>query len=1150
MSSYTPQQFVADWRDTPLSERNSYQIHFNAVCRLVGHEAPGGSGTDEKGLQFLFERAVKKATGAQGFADVYYENHFAIEYKAPGKYTDLTEAYQQLLQYREKLNNPPLLVVTDIDTWEIHTNWPNTEKRIYRFSHADIARRPSILQHLRDLFSAPDRLHPNRNTEQVTADAAEVFETIANNMRDWQAEPDRIAHFLTKLVFCLFAEDVSLLPTVSGSSRGIFSEIIAQTRTDSNRFKRYTADLFQAMADGGDVLFQQIPYFNGSLFDDVAVEDVQFEALLALEKAARLNWESVEPAIFGTLFERSLDPAKRSQLGAHYTSREDILLIVEPVLMQPLRREWEAIQQEAAPIREKYETALAGSNRRQITTYGNQLEALRQRMLTRLREITVLDPACGSGNFLYVSLQLLMDMEKAVINSDLFLGMTQALPAVHPRQMYGIEKDPIAHALASIVVWIGYLQWHQNNGYTRYDEPILNDLSQNIVCRDAILEITTPLPSIPSPMRWGGEAEQSEAGVGSNLNDESGTAFTGWAQTHTDRALYDKIKQAAREMRQEPTPAEEHLWQALRKQQLHGYKFRRQHPIDRFIVDFFCADARLVVEVDGPIHAEQVEYDELRQAFIESLGLRVLRITNDAVLQQTAAVLERIGEELLNPSLGSPPSEASPWDQSSEAGVGTETDWPAVDVIVSNPPFLGGQKLLRELGEDYVGQLRKTYQGRVHASADLVVYWFERARKQIAERKVNRVGLLSTQAIRAGFSRLVLDNIKKTGEIFMAWDDRAWILEGAAVRVSMIGFDNGTQKEKMLNGENVSEINSDLTAGTDVTKAYQLAENSDLIARGIETGGPFELENGEAIALRNIQNALVIVPILNARDVTDRNRRRWLIDFDQTPHIPPHEYPEVYKLLRQKWDQAMQQKRKPVFREEWWKFRRSGEKVRAIINSGSRYIATPRVAKHRTFVWVDAHSLVDSRLFAIDREDDYFFGVLHSRIHEVWSLATSSRHGAGNDPTYNNTTCFETFPFPWSPGQEDESSPAYAAISAAAQQLNAERSAWLNPDSLPDASGRAGEGLEEGKKYKDRTLTNLYNALNGWRGLETIKLKPAAADFAPRLDALHQLLDRAVCAAYGWDDMGGAGYAVNIYTPAGEEEILKRLLALNLERAE
>ena len=205
----------------------------------------------------------------------------------------------------------------------------------------------------------------------------------------------------------------------------------------------------------------------------------------------------------------------------------------------------------------------------------------------------------------------------------------------------------------------------------------------------------------------------------------------------------------------------------------------------------------------------------------------------------------------------------------------------------------------------------------------------------------------------------------------------------------------------------------------------------------------------------------------------------------------------------------------------------------------SRYIATPRVAKHRIYVFIESGTVPDTRLYVVAREDDYFFGVLHSRIHEVWSLATSSRHGDGSEggrPTYNNTTCFETFPFPWPPGQEDTESAAYQAISTAAKQLHAERDAWLNPPA--DAQGVG--------SLRDRTLTNLYNALVELRHMgdaqrdkpDTIKL--VAWEFAPRLRELHDALDQAVCDAYGW-----------LYDVLDDEEaILRCLLALNLERAE
>ncbi|MGB7338991.1 MAG: DNA methyltransferase, partial [Phototrophicaceae bacterium] len=639
--SLTFSEFVTNWRNTELSERASYQAHFMEVCRLIGYETPSGSGTDPYGNVFQFDRGLKKQAGNQGFADVYLQGHFAIEYKAPDRYKDLRAAYDQLLQYRENLQNPPLLIVTDIQNWEIHTNWANTEKRVYSFTHEEIATRTVVQDYLRHIFTDPSKLHPNRNTAQVTADAAKSFEIIANNMREWQADPERIAHFLTKIVFCLFAEDVSLLPSGPKGETGIFSEIIEQTRHDSERFQRYTQDLFKAMADGGDVLFQQIPYFNGSLFEDVAVENLKFEALSALENASRLNWESVEPAIFGTLFERSLDPDKRAQLGAHYTSREDILLIVNPVLMRPLERQWEQVLADAQAIRPKFDEALATSNKRNQTTYSKQLETLREDMLASLRDITVLDPACGSGNFLYVALQRLMDMEKEVIKHPVFAGLAEPFPEVHPRQMYGIEINPIAHALASIVVWIGYLQWRRSNGYlTAPKEPILEDIHSNIVNMDAIL-------------------------------------------------AYD-------------------------------------------------AD-----------------------------------------------------------------------------GTPTEPEWASVDVILGNPPVLGDKQMRGELGDKYVDDLRGLYDGRVAGGADLVTYWFEKARASIEKQTARRAGLLSTNSIRDGSNREVLKRIKDTGDIFMAWSDREWTLEGAAVNVSIIGFDNKSEYEHILDNLPVKEIFANLTATID-----------------------------------------------------------------------------------------------------------------------------------------------------------------------------------------------------------------------------------------------------------------------------------------------------------------------------------------------
>ena len=665
--------------------------------------------------------------------------------------------------------------------------------------------------------------------------------------------------------------------------------------------------------------------------------------LVVLERAARLDWASVEPAIFGTLFERSLDPDKRSQLGAHYTSREDILLIVEPVLIAPLRRRWAAVREQAEELIARRD-AVSGevqTNRGLRTRRERELERELARLLQdfagEIAAIRVLDPACGSGNFLYVALKRLLDLEKEV---SLFAAqharLSGLLPQVQPGQLYGIEVNTYAHELASVVVWIGYIQWLHENGFGIPDKPILKPLD-NIRRTDAVL----------------------------------------------------------------------------------------------------AADAE---------------------------------------------------------------------------GRPVEPAWPAADIIIGNPPFLGNKRMLSELGDQYVGQLRALYSGRVPGGADLVCYWFERARGLIADGQVQRAGLLATQAIRGGANRRVLERIKGTGDIFMAWRDRKWVLDGAAVRVSMVGFDGGAEEAYTLDGEPVKTINANLTSALDLTRAQRLSENRDICFQGPVKVGAFDIDAEVAARLlaspnpHGRSNSEVVRPFLNAWDITRRSRNMYIIDFGAMSLEEVSLFEQPFEYVRRHVKPERDKNRRARRREFWWQHGETVPGLRDAATSLERYVATPRVAKHRLFVWVPARTLPDSRLYVFAREDDYFFGVLHSRVHEVWALATSSRHGVGNDPTYNNTTCFETFPLPWPPGQEPADDPRVEAIAAAARELVALRERWLNP-----------EGASE-RELKGRTLTNLYNARPTW------------------LDLAHRRLDAAVLAAYGWPaDVGG-------------EALLERLLALNLGR--
>ena len=273
-----PQAFAEKCAGAALPERASYPQHLLDLCAMLAAPAPAEA--DPRGEFYAFEKGVQKTGGGKGFADVWYENHFAFEYK--GKHKDLGAAYGQLLQYRESLGNPPLLVVTDTQRYEVHTNFTGTVKRVYRFTNAELPR-PENLRVLRALFTDPDSLRPTRTVEGVTEEAARKFARLADGMRARGVEPHSAAHFLNKLLFCLFAEDIGLLP------KGIFTEVVEETRAEPDVFADYLGQLFVAMRDGGRFLLKKIPRFNGGLYAEGDVVPLTSGELKLLAEAARLD---------------------------------------------------------------------------------------------------------------------------------------------------------------------------------------------------------------------------------------------------------------------------------------------------------------------------------------------------------------------------------------------------------------------------------------------------------------------------------------------------------------------------------------------------------------------------------------------------------------------------------------------------------------------------------------------------------------------------------------------------------------------------------------------------------------------------------------------------------------------------------------------
>jgi len=948
----TPTAFIAKWQASTRNERAAAQEHFLDLCALLGEPTPN---TDPTGTAYAFEKGATKASGGDGWADVWRRGRFAWEYK--GKHKDLDAAHRQLLQYAGALENPPLLVTCDIERIVIRTNWTNAVSERHEVRLEELAD-PRRLALLKAVFSDPERLRPGKTRAALTAEAAARFAELAGRLRARGHDAQAVAHFVNRLVFCLFADDVDLLPP------GLFERMLDASRRAPSRFEGYARRLFAAMAQrGGEVDFTPVAWFNGGLFDDDGALPLDAADIALVQSAAALDWAEVDPSILGTLFERGLDPDKRSQLGAHYTAREMIELLIDPVVRRPLLAEWAKVRDGiAAAVAVAADPAASAKARRAAP---GRATALFRGFLDRLRAFRVLDPACGSGNFLYLALLALKDLEHQAMVEAEALGLQREFPQVGPEAVLGLEVNPYAAELARVSVWIGHIQWARRHGYPAPSDPVLRTLD-TIATRDALLA----------------------------ADDAGGTVLA---------------------------------------------------------------------------------------------------------------------------------------------------PWPAADAVVGNPPFLGSKRLRTVLGDAYCARLFAAYAGQVPAEADLVCYWFARAQAAIAAGEAVRAGLVATNSIRGGANRRLLEPLAKAGAITDAWGDEPWTLDGAAVRVSLVCWGRDRAAMPTLDGIAMSAIHADLTAGAaDLTTARKLAENAGVAFQGSKKVGPFEVSGEvtrrwlmEPSNANGRPNSDVLRPSWIGMDVARQPRDMWIVDFTGLTQSQAAFYVRPYAHVAQHVKPLRDKNARDVRRLNWWLHGDAQPRMRTAIKMLERYIVTPEVSKHRIFMWAPRPVLPDSKLMVVARDDDVTFGILQSRLHEVWALATGSWHGVGNDPRYTPSTTFETFPFPPSltldrPAASYADNPHTQRIAAAAQTLVAARDHWLNPPELVTRTPEVVPGYPDrllprgasaAATLRTRTLTALYNT----RGT------PAGA----WLDGLHRTLDDAVAAAYGWPP------------DLPDTDILSRLLALN-----
>jgi type II restriction/modification system DNA methylase subunit YeeA len=465
--------------------------------------------------------------------------------------------------------------------------------------------------------------------------------------------------------------------------------------------------------------------------------------------------------------------------------------------------------------------------------------------------------------------------------------------------------------------------------------------------------------------------------------------------------------------------------------------------------------------------------------------------------------------------------------------------------------------MIGALGGEYVEKLRDRYDDDVSRFADLVCFWFEKAREQIEITDLERAGLVATNSIRGGKNRLALDRIASHCKIYDAWADEPWILDGAAVRVSLVCFGASHVTDQLrLDGRNVKQINTDLTSSdADVARANQLKENAGIAFNGIQKTGPFEIPGEQArqwlkapINPNGLPNSSVLKPYFNGIDITRRPRDSWIIDFGpDSSEIEAAGFEGPFEYAKKVVRPERAKNTIEALRAYWWRFWRPRPEMHDAVGGLTRFIVSPEVSKHRIFVWLPPQIGADKNLIAIAKADATTFGILHSRFHELWALRLGT--SLEDRPRYTPSTTFETFPFP------EGLTPSVAAkeyandsrakrIETVAAKLDESRENWLNPADLVKHEPEVVSGypdrilpktLAAEEQLKKRTLTNLYNERPTWLALA------------------HRDLDRAVAVAYGWPeklaDRAQPGNPDTADRKAAEEEILKRLFDLNQARA-
>jgi hypothetical protein len=1036
--------FISIWRETGGSELANTQSFVNGLCAILVVSPPRGSRTEDALNDYVFERRVFQDNGdgteSLGRIDCYKRNCFVLEAKQ-GSDADraavnndeadfdlfgqtasqrikrgtarrgtaawaraMLQAKGQAERYAKALPAdhgwPPFLLIVDVGYCiEVFADFTGTGKAYAQFPDRSGFRimleglkDPKIRERLHAIWEDPKSLNPAAHAAKATRDIATLLATVARRLEARGYSAEHTSSFLTRILFTFFAEDTNLIPKDS------FSTLLKAQRGNPQSLHHQLSALWEAMDKGSfsAALGIMLRRFNGYLFKEHDAIPIDTDELEVLIQAALYDWTLVEPAIFGTLLERALDPKDRTKLGAHYTPRAYVERLVMPTIIEPLRSDWIGVRAAAAKLLEGGDIAEA---KRHIESFH-----------AKLAQMKVLDPACGTGNFLYVAMARMKELESEVLDLLSDLGDHQYVAEISghtitPENFFGIEVNPRAAAIAQLVLWIGYLQWHfRVVGKNQMpSEPILRDI-RTVETRDALIS-------------W--ENRTLERG-------EDGQPLTVWDGSTM-----------------------------------------KVHPVSGNLVP----DDRAQIEV--------YQYENPHRA-----------------------------------------------------------EWPKVDFIVGNPPFIGNKRMRERLGDGYTRAVRHTY-GGVPEAVDFVMYWWAKAADAASTGGTRRFGLITTNSIAQPFNRVVIETAKC--RLLFAVPDHPWVdgVDGAAVRIAMTcgGVESGTavletvlseaeipdgygERAVTVQTQSADQLNSDLTIGIDVQNTVSLKANRDIAIQGMNPLGLGFRLTAEDLAMMRIDSTNPppnLKPYLIGRDLVQRPEHKWVIDFyGFTEQEASNADAKLFQHLLTHVKPERDQNRRAVRRQNWWLFGENAPTLRRGVESLKRFIGTCRTAKHRIFVFIPANYIVDAKIVGIALDDALQLSVLTSRIHQVWAFRTGAWLGVGNDSNYNHAICFNRFPFP--------------------------------SDVSPDLKKRIrdeGEALDTVRKNvlgqnPDLTLTGIYNVVEALRANRL--LSADERDIHDRglvsvIQQHHESIDQYVAEAYGW--------------PANmsNDEILAHLVSLNKERA-